>query len=88
MTSLNYLRKTRLDEELDKLIFKNLKLTYGSIGETCKKCGAIQGNSSKGFKHYYCKHLTQRIDRKSKKEKELIAMKVMDLMYQDVQDNK
>ena len=83
LNSLNYLKRIRIDEELDKVIIKHMKLTYGSNGTICNKCGIIQGESLKGFKRYYCDHLTKKIDKKLKKENKLIAMKVMDLMSQD-----
>ena len=84
LNSLNYLRRIRIENELDNIIITHLKLTNESSGIICKKCGIIQGKSFKGFNRYYCRHLTKKIDNELKKENRLIAMKVMDLMYQDV----
>lgn len=84
MTSLNSLRRIGIDNELDNIILRHLKLTYESNGIVCKKCGIIQGEPFKGFSKYYCEHLTKRIDKKVKKENKLVAIRVMDLMCQDV----
>lgn len=35
-----------------------------AFGTTCKKCGIKQGVPYKGFQIYYCKHVSDRIDRK------------------------
>ena len=85
LNSLDYLSRVRIEEELDRIIHLHLKLTIESNGEICKKCGIIQGESFKGFSHYYCEHLTKEIDKRLKKRNDMIAVRVMDLMCQDAE---
>jgi hypothetical protein len=84
MTSLEYLRKIGIEEDLDKTLFFHLILTIKHNGEICKKCGIIQGQQFKGFRKYYCEHLTKKIDQKLKKQKESVTMKIMDFVCQDI----
>lgn len=86
MTSLNgldYLRKVRLQQELDELVITNLRLTEGEEGNKCKVCDITQGQPLKGFEKYYCQHVTDRIGRKLKKEKEEVTLKILDLASQE-----
>ena len=79
LNGLDYLRKVRLKQELDELVITNLRLTENEEGNKCKVCGITQGQPLKGFEKYYCQHLTDRIDRKLKKQKEEVTLKILDL---------
>ena len=74
---LNYLKRIRLEQELDGLVIKDLKLTLASDGEFCKKCDIVQGEALNGFKKFYCEHLTNKIDRLLLPEKKEITEKIM-----------
>ena len=76
MDTEDYLIKTRINQELDKMIAKSLKMFKESNGEKCKVCGVVQGEPLKGFKNYYCEHLGQSIDDKLKKWKDKVVKKV------------
>lgn len=75
MNCLNYLIKNDINTEIDKIIDESLILFKSQDGQKCLKCGVIQGNSSKGFTKYYCKHLTFKIDGKLKEKKRKITNK-------------
>lgn len=77
MDSKDYLIKQYINQELDKIVDKSLKLFKESNGKKCKVCGAIQGEKLKGFKDYYCKHFTQRIDDKLSKWKRKVVTKIL-----------
>lgn len=81
MNSLNYLKRLGSERELDNLIIKEFKMVFSHDGEKCTKCGVIQGKPLKGFRKYYCKHLSKKIDRKLKKEKEKITEKILGLNF-------
>lgn len=66
---LKYLIRNDLNTELDNLIIQHLKLSKEYDGTICKKCGFVQGTEYKGVKKSYCEHLTEKIDKKLKKEK-------------------
>lgn len=89
MNCLKYLIKGDINRELDKIIDVSLELFNKCNGEKCKICGITQGSSLKGFKKYYCKHKTEEIDKKMKKEKEKIVTKLLQVeaisMIQDMQ---
>jgi hypothetical protein len=80
MKPSEYLKKVRIEEELDKNVLKHMELTIKHNGKKCNICGVIQGKSNKGFKRFYCEHLTKKIDKKIKKQNERVCLKVMDLM--------
>lgn len=73
---LKYLIKNDLNTELDHLIIKHLRLSKEYDGTKCERCGFIQGTEYKGVKKSYCEHLTAKIDKKLKKEKEKITKKI------------
>ena len=86
MASLNgsgYLMRIKVQEELDKLVITHIQLTEKEYGNICGVCSIIQGKPLNGFEKYYCQHLTDRIDRKLKKEKENISIKILRLTSQD-----
>jgi len=76
MNCLKYLIKNDINTEIDKIIDESLTLFKKEDGNKCLICGVIQGKSLKGFKKYYCKHFTAKIDRKLKEKKEKITNKV------------
>ena len=80
MNSLNYLKRLDSERDLDNLIIKRFKIAFSHDGEKCARCGVIQGQPLKGFKKYYCKHLSNKIDKKLKKEKEKITGRIIGLI--------
>lgn len=68
-TGLTYLMRNDMNDELDELITKRFKLIQSFDGQVCKKCRVIEGKPLKGFRKYYCKHLSRRIDRMLREDK-------------------
>lgn len=73
---LKYLIKNDLNNELRDLTIKHIKLSKEYDGAKCKKCGFIQGTEYKGVRHSYCEHLTEKIDKKIKKESIFLTKKI------------
>lgn len=70
----------RIYLEIDNLIAYYFNQLSKYEGQVCKKCGIIQGQSLKGFKQYYCEHITNKIERKQKDKKKIISIKMLDLI--------
>ncbi len=49
--------KKKTDRKSDILFTMSLLYYSFNDGKKCKKCGIVQGDSYKGWKRYYCKHL-------------------------------
>jgi len=73
---LKYLIKNDLNNELKDLTIKHIRLSRKYDGTKCKKCGFIQGTEYKGVRKSYCEHLTQKIDKKLKKESIVLTKKI------------
>jgi len=80
MTSLNYLKRLDSERDLDNLISNRFKMIFSHDGEKCVKCGVVQGKPLKGFRKYYCEHLSKKVDKKLKKEKEKITGRIIGLI--------
>jgi len=80
MNSLKYLKKLDSERDLDNLITNRFKMIISHDGEKCVKCGVVQGKPLKGFRKYYCEHLSNKIDKKLKKEKEKITGRIIGLI--------
>lgn len=65
------------EEELNTLIVLKMELHHTYDGTACKTCGVVQGTPHKGWNRYYCKHLTDKIDRAFKESSEEITMKFL-----------
>jgi uncharacterized Fe-S cluster-containing MiaB family protein len=73
---LKYLIRNDLNNELRDLTIKHIRLSKEYNGTKCKKCGFVQGSEYKGVRHSYCEHLTQKIDKKIKKESIVLTKKI------------
>lgn len=72
-----YFHKWKIEKEMNKLIIDMLIEYNRYNGKICKKCGVVHGKPLKGFKKYYCEHLTKKIDRQFRKENEKISNKIV-----------
>lgn len=89
MDGQDYLIKLGIHKELDKIIDKSNKLFEEDKGRVCQICKVIQGEPLKGFKVYYCKHFTQRIDARLSKWKEKVVNKIfMSIAYKKLKEEK
>ena len=64
-------------KKIDKLVYDNLIFTKSFNGIKCNRCGVIQGLPNKGFKRYYCEHITKRIDDYQKEETKRISDEIV-----------
>jgi len=74
---LKYLIKNEINSELDDLFLLSLIGFRKLDGQTCPKCGIIQGFPNKGWKKYYCKHAEKIINKELEKKEEKIKNKFM-----------
>lgn len=83
MTSLQLLNLDRLkvEQDLNNVIKEHFFMLSEHENQVCKKCGVIQGRPNKGFNKYYCRHLTEKIDNKLKKEKERICENLIHSLF-------
>ena len=64
-------------DKIDNLLYNNLIFTKSFDGFKCRKCGIIQGLPNKGFKRYYCEHITKRIDDYQKEDTKEISDEIV-----------
>ena len=67
----------KINDDLDKLIEEELKLSSIFDGTICSKCKTMQGGEYKGVKKYYCEHITALIDKAIKKDKQEIIRRIL-----------
>ena len=82
------IRLNQFQEESLKFIFKEFNILSLHKGEFCKICGIIQGMPYDGFNQYYCDHLTNKVNKRLKKENKKIIkflLDALDTLKQDAQ---
>ena len=88
MNPLFHIRLSQFQEESLNFVFKEFNILNSHKGEFCKVCGITQGMPHDGFNPYFCDHLTNKINKKLKKENKKIIkflLDALDTLKQDVQ---
>ncbi|MFH1972788.1 MAG: hypothetical protein ABIJ18_04905 [archaeon] len=68
----------QLNLETDSIIYEYFYILSKYEKKKCQTCGIIQGEPLKGFKKYYCKHITSKVDENLKERKKEMCYKLID----------
>lgn len=80
MNQVSYLERQNIKDDLRDLVYENLEVLSKYEGKECSRCGLVQGQPHKGWRKFYCNHITKAVDRKMNKKNKEVAMRAVEIL--------